>query len=104
MGENLDQLLGSKISLVSEKQIKYVGDLFSIDPDTSTIILKDVVCFGTEDRVSDPAAKQAKSDRVIPFVTFPGSQIVDLEVRHDLLLMSLHNSITDQLQFILSCR
>jgi len=49
---DLDNLIGSKISLFSEKDIRYVGELFSIDAENSALVLKDVQCFGTEDRVT----------------------------------------------------
>jgi hypothetical protein len=48
----LDNLIGSKISLFSEKDIRYVGELFSIDTENSALVLKDVQCFGTEGRVT----------------------------------------------------
>lgn len=38
--------------------------------------------MGTEDRISDPSKKVPPSDKVTPFVTFPGNEIKDLFV-HD---------------------
>lgn len=76
----LDSLIGCKISLISHQDIRYDGTLFSINQNESSIALKDVRVFGTEDRVTDPAKKVAPSNAPIPFVTFPGSEIKDLYV------------------------
>lgn len=76
----LDSLIGCKISLISHQDIRYDGTLFSINQNESSIALKDVQVFGTEDRVTDAAKKVAPSTAMIPFVTFPGSEIKDLFV------------------------
>ena len=39
-----------------------------------------VVCFGTEDRITDAANVVAATTAVLPFVSFPGSEIKDLMV------------------------
>jgi protein LSM14 len=80
MGD-IDSLIGSSISLISNQDVRYDGVLFSINTDDSCIILKDVKCLGTEDRVTDPARMQAgNGDSTIAFVTFPGGEIKDLIV------------------------
>lgn len=76
----MDELIGSKISLTSQQDIRYEGVLFSINSEESSIVLRNVVCFGTEDRVSDPANAVSGTSAVLPFVSFPGSEIKDLMV------------------------
>ena len=47
----LDGLLGSKISLISQADVRYEGTLFSINASESSIVLKDGewTCFLLED-------------------------------------------------------
>eukprot|EP00429_Kryptoperidinium_foliaceum_P102562 CAMPEP_0176244764 /NCGR_PEP_ID=MMETSP0121_2-20121125/31598_1 /TAXON_ID=160619 /ORGANISM="Kryptoperidinium foliaceum, Strain CCMP 1326" /LENGTH=255 /DNA_ID=CAMNT_0017584379 /DNA_START=18 /DNA_END=782 /DNA_ORIENTATION=- len=78
----LDSLIDSKISLISQEDVKFDGTLFSINAEESSMVLKNVVCLGTEDRVRDPSRMVAANSVIIPFVTFPGSEIKDLIV-HD---------------------
>lgn len=79
---DLDSLIDSKISLITHDDKKYDGTLFSINATESSMVLKDVRCLGTEDRVTDPAKKVLPSNDVVAFVTFPGQDIKDLIV-HD---------------------
>mmetsp|Transcript_25560 Transcript_25560/g.42846 ORF Transcript_25560/g.42846 Transcript_25560/m.42846 type:complete len:234 (-) Transcript_25560:397-1098(-) len=79
---DLDGLIDSKISLISQEDIKFDGTLFSINAEESSMVLKDVQCLGTEDRVTDPAKMVPANASIIPFVTFPGGEIKDLIV-HD---------------------
>lgn len=76
----LDSLLGCKISLISHQDIRYDGTLFSINQAESSIVLKDVKSFGTEDRITDKSKAILPSPASIPFVTFPGQEIKDLYV------------------------
>lgn len=78
----LDGLIDSKISLITHNDVKYDGTLFSINANESSMVLKDVKCLGTEDRVTDPTKKVPPNGDVVPFVTFPGQDIKDLIV-HD---------------------
>jgi hypothetical protein len=96
---DLDSLIGCKISLISHQDVRYDGNLFSINQSESSIVLKDgkihllflciiivivfysvVQVFGTEDRVTDASKVVAASVALIPFVTFPGPEIKDLYV------------------------
>lgn len=77
---DLDSLIGCKISLISHQDIRYDGTLFSINQSESSIVLKDVQVFGTEDRVTDKSKSIPPSTQVLPFVTFPGQEIKDLYV------------------------
>jgi len=79
MGD-LDNLLGSRISLITIQDLRYDGVLFSINAAESSIVLKDVRTLGTEDRVTDPSKKVAATANVISFVSFPGAEIKDLYV------------------------
>lgn len=78
----LDSLIGCKISLISHQDIRYDGTLFSINQAESSLVLKDVQAFGTENRVTDPSKIVPPTTQVLPFVTFPGQEIQDLYV-HD---------------------
>lgn len=79
---NLDNLIGSHLSLISQHDVRYDGILFSINAQESSIVLQKVRCLGTEDRVTDPSKVVAVSSTITPFVTFPGNEIKDLYV-HD---------------------
>ena len=48
--------------------------------DIVVIFFDPVVCLGTEDRVTDPSKMVAANSVVIPFVTFPVTEIKDLIV------------------------
>lgn len=76
----LDNLLGSPISLISQQDIRYDGVLFSINAKESSIVLRDVHCFGTETRVTDKARQVPENPILLPFVSFPGAEIKDLYV------------------------
>lgn len=76
----LDNLIGSRITLISQVDVRYDGVLFSINSKEASIVLREVKCHGTEDRVSDPAKKVAPSSVSMPFVSFPGQDIKDLYV------------------------
>ncbi|KAL1923163.1 uncharacterized protein VTP21DRAFT_9539 [Calcarisporiella thermophila] len=72
--------LGSKISLISRSQIRYVGILHSIDPEKSTVSLAQVRSFGTEGRKGNPAEEIPPSDNLFEFIVFRGADVVDLQV------------------------
>jgi protein LSM14 len=79
----LDNLLGSKISLISQHDIRYEGILFSINAKESSIILRDVRCLGTEDRHASRVV--APSPQILAFVSFPGQEIKDLYVHESVI-------------------
>ncbi|KAI7891578.1 Scd6-like Sm domain-containing protein [Mucor mucedo] len=76
-GENY---IGSKISLISLSDIRYVGILHSINAQDSTVGLKQVRSFGTEGRRGKPEEEIPSSDNVFDYVVFRGSDIKDLQV------------------------
>eukprot|EP01006_Ploeotia_vitrea_P033585 TRINITY_DN65592_c10_g4_i1.p1 TRINITY_DN65592_c10_g4~~TRINITY_DN65592_c10_g4_i1.p1 ORF type:complete len:327 (+),score=4.66 TRINITY_DN65592_c10_g4_i1:82-1062(+) len=77
----LDQLLGSKISLISQQDIRYEGVLFSINAQESSIVLQKVKCYGTEDRETSQFVPI--NNNLMPFVSFPGNEIKDLFVHEE---------------------
>ncbi|KAJ2959101.1 hypothetical protein NQZ79_g5345 [Umbelopsis isabellina] len=72
--------IGSKISLISRSDIRYVGVLHSINSEDSTVALENVHSFGTEGRKGNPSEEIAPSDNVFEFIVFRGSDIKDLQV------------------------
>ena len=74
--------LGNRISLISKKNIRYEGVLYSINETDSTLALQNVTSFGTEGRdKSDPAtAFVAPQEGVHPYLLFRGCDIKDLHV------------------------
>eukprot|EP00532_Pseudo-nitzschia_australis_P002134 CAMPEP_0168186346 /NCGR_PEP_ID=MMETSP0139_2-20121125/14375_1 /TAXON_ID=44445 /ORGANISM="Pseudo-nitzschia australis, Strain 10249 10 AB" /LENGTH=425 /DNA_ID=CAMNT_0008108331 /DNA_START=58 /DNA_END=1336 /DNA_ORIENTATION=- len=81
MAQN-NPLLGNRISLISKKNIRYEGVLYSINETDSTLALQNVTSFGTEGRdKSDPAtAFVAPQEGVHPYLLFRGCDIKDLHV------------------------
>ncbi|XP_008477819.1 protein LSM14 homolog A [Diaphorina citri] len=70
--------LGSKISLISKADIRYEGELFTVDPNECTIALSNVRSFGTEDREAQcPVPAQSQ---IYDFILFRGSDIKDIRV------------------------
>jgi len=85
-------LLGSRISLVSKKNIRYEGILYSINESDATVALQNVRSFGTEGREKteqQPSADGAAaafvppSDAVHPYLLFRGCDIKDLHVHEE---------------------
>ncbi|KAJ3005966.1 hypothetical protein HKX48_000376 [Thoreauomyces humboldtii] len=72
--------IGSKISLISNSEVRYVGTLLEINQQESTVSLQDVQSFGTEGRTGNPATEMAPSDEAYPYVVFRGSDVKDLHV------------------------
>ncbi|CAM9489703.1 unnamed protein product, partial [Scytosiphon promiscuus] len=73
-------LVGSRISLISKKSIRYEGILYNINTTDASLALQNVRSFGTEGRVEGnviPASKVLHD-----FVCFRGQDIMDLHV-HD---------------------
>lgn len=77
---NLDNLLGSHLSLISHQDARFEGILHSINAKESSIVLRDVKCLGSEDRVNDLTKQIPSSPATMAFVTFLGHEIKDLYV------------------------
>jgi len=69
--------IGSKISLISNSEIRYEGILYTINTSESTIALQSVRCFGTEGR---KMPEILPSSEVYDFIIFRGQDIKDLTV------------------------
>lgn len=75
-------LLGNHISLISKKNIRYEGILYSINETNSTLALQNVTSFGTEGREkADPStAFVAPQEGIHAYLLFRGCDIKDLHV------------------------
>jgi len=69
--------IGSKISLVSNSDIRYEGILYTINTAESTIALQSVRCCGTEGR---KVPEIPPSSEIYDFIIFRGQDIKDLTV------------------------
>lgn len=76
--------LGSGISLISKKNIRYEGTLYSISETDATVALQNVRSYGTEGREkSDPSSNGnfvPPQDTIHPYLLFRGCDIKDLHV------------------------
>jgi protein LSM14 len=76
-------LTGKKISLISKKNIRYEGMLYSINEQNATVALQNVRSFGTEGReITEPGLSfvAPAPDAVHPYLLFRGQDIKDLHV------------------------
>lgn len=76
--------IGSRISLISKKDIRYEGILYNINTKEATVALQTVQSFGTEDRVmagnGTGSVVVPASRSVYDYVIFNGADIKDLHV------------------------
>jgi len=71
---------GSKISLISKSDIRYVGTLHSINQQDSTVSLEQVRSYGTEGRKKNKSEEISGTDQIYEYIVFRGSDIKDLQV------------------------
>eukprot|EP01122_Echinamoeba_exundans_P003085 TRINITY_DN1323_c0_g1_i3.p1 TRINITY_DN1323_c0_g1~~TRINITY_DN1323_c0_g1_i3.p1 ORF type:complete len:562 (+),score=217.84 TRINITY_DN1323_c0_g1_i3:273-1958(+) len=72
--------IGSRITLITNKNIRYEGILVHIDPNESTVALNQVRAFGTEDRVPVDGVPVAATNEIYDYIIFRSSDIKDLTV------------------------
>jgi len=77
-------LIGNRISLISKKNIRYEGVLYSINESDATVALQDVKSYGTEGRELLDTTGQTNfvppQDTVHAYLLFRGQDIKDLHV------------------------
>lgn len=78
--QNRMHYLGSRISLISKKNIRYEGTLYSINETDATVALQTVRAYGTEGRESENETFVPAQDAVHPYLLFRGCDIKDLHV------------------------
>ena len=96
--DKMADYLGSKISLVSNSNIRYVGVLHEINSEQSTVALKQgkaqsrnskfnltikVRSYGTEGRRGNPAEEIAPSHHVFEYIVFRGTDVKDLQIMEE---------------------
>ncbi|KAL1864838.1 hypothetical protein VTK73DRAFT_5618 [Phialemonium thermophilum] len=74
------EFIGSRISLISRSDIRYVGLLHEINSDESTVSLENVKSFGTEGRKGRPEEEVPPSDEIYEYVIFRGTDVKDLRI------------------------
>lgn len=74
------EYIGSRISLVSKSDIRYVGTLHEINSQDATVALENVSSFGTEGRKGNPADEIPPSDSVYEYIVFRGTDVKDLRI------------------------
>ncbi|KAI3398508.1 hypothetical protein diail_9032 [Diaporthe ilicicola] len=76
----MSDFLGARISLISKSDIRYVGTLYEINSNESTVSLENVRSHGSEGRKGDPSEEVSASDQVYDFIVFRGSDVKDLRI------------------------
>ncbi|KAL2024123.1 hypothetical protein VTK56DRAFT_9903 [Thermocarpiscus australiensis] len=76
----MSEFLGSRISLISRSDIRYVGTLHNINSDDSTVSLENVRSYGTEGRKANPEDEVPPSDQVYEYIVFRGTDVKDLRI------------------------
>ncbi|QSL66055.1 hypothetical protein MERGE_003192 [Pneumocystis wakefieldiae] len=74
------EYLNSKISLISQSGIRYIGILHDINSKDSTISLKNVRSYGTEGRKGNPREEIPASENIFEYIVFRGSDVKDLKI------------------------
>lgn len=74
--------IGNRISLISKKNIRYEGTLYSINESDATVALQNVKSYGTEGRekAEEGCTFVPPQDAVHPYLLFRGQDIKDLHV------------------------
>lgn len=70
---SLQSLLQQDVSVTTVKEVRYEGKLYSYDTANFTITLQDVLCMGTENRVT--ATQMGPKEEVYEFIVFNANHI-----------------------------
>ncbi|KAK0634970.1 Scd6-like Sm domain-containing protein [Bombardia bombarda] len=76
----MSEFLGSRISLISRSDIRYVGTLHDINSDDSTVSLENVRSFGSEGRKGNPEEEVPASEQLYEYIVFRGTDVKDLRI------------------------
>ncbi|KAK5656282.1 hypothetical protein OQA88_5046 [Cercophora sp. LCS_1] len=76
----MSEFIGARISLISLRNIRYVGTLHQINSEDSTVSLQDVKSYGTEGRMGDPSQEIEVSDQIYDYIVFKGTDVKDLKI------------------------
>lgn len=71
--------IGSKIAIVTKSQSRYSGTIIGIDAQSSSIVLGNVKCYGTENRLGS-ISNGPLAGSVVPIMQFNNSDIEDLKI------------------------
>ncbi|KAG5477179.1 hypothetical protein GH5_04261 [Leishmania sp. Ghana 2012 LV757] len=75
--------VGDMINLISKSEIRYEGQLHSINTDENTVSLSNVRIYGTEGRKGGGVEEVPPTEQLFEFIVFRGSDIKDLTVYRD---------------------
>lgn len=78
----MENSVGDLINLISKSEIRYEGQLHSINTEENTVSLSNVRIFGTEGR-KNGVGEVPPTDQIFEFIVFRGSDIKDLTVFRD---------------------
>ena len=84
--------IGSTITVVSNRDIRYEGILTAVDTAAATVSLQNVRFFGTEGR-NPNGTEIPGSDAVYPLIVFSGTDIKDLKVKGSSLVVKVGTKV-----------
>ncbi len=76
----MSEYVGSRISLISKSDIRYIGTLHEINSDNLTVALENVTSYGTEGRKGNEDEEIPGSDIVYEYIVFRGSDVKKLDI------------------------
>ena len=76
----MSEYVGSRLSLISKSDIRYVGTLHEINSDNHTVALENVTSHGTEGRKGKEDEEIPGSDIVYEYIVFRGSDVKTLDI------------------------
>ncbi|KAJ2446786.1 hypothetical protein GGF42_005605, partial [Coemansia sp. RSA 2424] len=76
-------MYGSRISLISKRNIRYVGTLKDVDESEKTISLEHVCSMGTEGRAGDLQSEIPPSDDIYEYIQFRATDVLSVQFESD---------------------